>query len=72
LALLKAEREVLPAELPDLSQIGTFAVIDRYEDIPEFQVLDRAAAAETVRLIREHVALRIAALSGSIEPPPLQ
>jgi hypothetical protein len=71
-ALLKAQGEVLPAELPDLSQIGTFAVIHRYEDIPEFQVLDRAAAIQTVRLIREHIVARIAALSGGPDSPSLQ
>jgi len=34
--------------------------------------LDRAEAIETVRLIREHVVARIAALSQTPEPPPVQ
>jgi hypothetical protein len=71
-ARLRAEGEDLPATLPDLSQIGAFAVTHRYDDIPEFQVLDRAEAIETVRLIREHVVARIAALSQTPEPPPVQ
>jgi hypothetical protein len=64
-ALLSAESETLPLAVADLSQIGTFAVTHRYDDIPEFQVLDRGAAIETVRLIREHVHARIAALSAT-------
>jgi hypothetical protein len=71
-ALLRAEGEALPATLPDLSEIGAFAVTHRYDDIPEFQVLDRAAAIETVRLIREHVVARIAALSAVPPRPPVQ
>lgn len=55
--------EALPKPLEALSKIGTFAVTNRYDDIPEFHVLDRSAAIQTVRLIREHVVARIAALS---------
>jgi hypothetical protein len=55
--------EALPEPLEALSKIGTFAVTNRYDDIPEFHVLDRTAAIETVRLIREHVVARIAELS---------
>jgi hypothetical protein len=47
-------------------------VTHRYDDVPEFQVLDRAAAVETVRLIREYVEARIAALSGVGVRPPVQ
>jgi hypothetical protein len=60
---LTAAGEILPKPLEALSKIGTFAVTNRYDDIPEFHVLDRPAAIETVRLIREHVVARIAALS---------
>ena len=60
---LIAAGEVLPKPLEKMSKIGTFAVTNRYDDIPEFHVLDRSAAIETVRLIREHVVARIAALS---------
>jgi hypothetical protein len=69
---LKDAGEPLPKGLEDFSKIGTFAVTNRYDDIPEFHVLDRQAAIETVRLIREHVHVRIVALSGSPLPPPLQ
>ena len=64
--------EVLPLDESDLSSLGTYAVTHRYDDVPEFLVLDRTAAIETVRLIREHVVNRIAALSGAPLPPPLQ
>jgi hypothetical protein len=61
--LLKDAGEPLPNGLEDFSKIGTFAVTIRYDDIPEFHVLDRKAAIETVRLIREHVVARIDALA---------
>ena len=60
---LKDAGEALPNALEDFSKIGTFAVTNRYDDIPEFHVLDHDAAKATVRLIREHVVARIAALS---------
>ena len=60
---LKDAGEALPAALEDFSSIGTFAVTHRYDDIPEFHVLSRPAAIETVRLIRQHILARIAALS---------
>jgi HEPN domain-containing protein len=69
---LEKAGENLPIEVGALSNIGTYAVTHRYDDIPEFIVLDRPAAIETVRLIREHVLARIAALSGAPLPPPLQ
>jgi hypothetical protein len=62
---LKDAGEVLPKTLQDFSKIGTFAVVHRYDDIPEFQVLDHEAAIETVRLIREHIVSRIATLSAT-------
>jgi hypothetical protein len=62
-AQLEDAGEVLPDTLADFSNIGTFAVRNRYDEIPEFRVLDHTAAIETVRLIREHVVARIAALS---------
>ena len=64
-ALLKDAGEVLPDTLVDFSKIGTFAVRNRYDEIPEFHVLDRTAAIETVRLIREHVVARITALAAT-------
>ena len=61
---LKDAGETLPNALEDFSKIVTFAVTNRYDEIPEFHVLDRPAI-ETVRLIREHVVARIAALSAT-------
>jgi hypothetical protein len=61
--------ETIPDFLVDLSKIGRFAVTNRYDDIPEFHVLDRAAAIATVRLIREFVVGRMAALSATALPP---
>jgi hypothetical protein len=64
-AHLESAGEILPDALVDFSKIGTFAVRNRYDEIPEFHVLDRTAAIETVRLIREHVVARIAAFSST-------
>jgi hypothetical protein len=64
-SLLTGAGEVLPKPLEELSKIGTFAVTNRYDDIPEFHVLDRAAAIETVPIIRDHVVTRIAELSAA-------
>jgi hypothetical protein len=61
---LRDAGEALPTGLEDFSRIGAFAVTNRYDDIPEFHVLNRQAAITTVRLIREHVIARIAALSA--------
>jgi HEPN domain-containing protein len=69
--LLKSEGEILPEAALNLKRIGDFAVTHRYDDIPEFHVLDRAAAIATVRLIREHVVGRIAALAAAPETPPV-
>jgi hypothetical protein len=66
IVLLESAGEILPDTLPDLSRIGAFAVTHRYDDIPEFLILDRPAAIETVRLLREHVIARIAALSSAL------
>jgi hypothetical protein len=70
--LLKDAGELLPDTLVDFSKIGIFAVRNRYDEIPEFRVLDHTAAIETVCLIREHVVARIAALSAVPKLPPLQ
>ena len=52
--------------------IGTFSVTNRYDDIPEFHVLDGSNAIGTVRQIRKHIVNRIVALSNPPQPPPLQ
>lgn len=64
--------ENLPAAPAHLSELNQFAVVYRYDSIPDLEIPDRPAIIETVRLIREHVVARIAALSGSPLPPPLQ
>jgi hypothetical protein len=58
--------EVLPEMVVEFSKLESFAVTSRYDDIPEFLILDRPAAIETVRLLREHVIARIAALSSAL------
>jgi HEPN domain-containing protein len=64
--------EVLPEMVVEFSKLESFAVTSRYDDIPEFLILDRPSAIETVRLLREHVVSRIASLSDAPLPPPLQ
>ena len=70
--LLHDRGETVPKGAVDIAQIDSFGVSYRYDALPEADVLDRPAAIETVRLIREHVVARIAALSGTPWPPPLQ
>lgn len=69
---LKAAGELLPDDVVEFSKLETFAVTNRYDDIPEFCVLDRKAALESVRQIRQHIVSRIVVLSGSPLPPPVQ
>jgi hypothetical protein len=69
---LEQAGEKLPAVPVTLSELNKFAVVYRYDSIPNLEIPDRPAAIETVRLIREHVVTRIDALSGSPMPPPLQ
>ena len=70
--LLHDQQEAVPKGSIDMAQIESFGVSYRYDALPETDVLDRPAAMETVRLIREHVVARISALSGTPQPPPLQ
>jgi hypothetical protein len=49
----------------EFSQLDSFAVFNRYDEIPEFHILDRPAAIETLRILREHVVARIAVLSAT-------
>lgn len=69
---LEASGEALPKMVVEFSELESFAVFNRYDAVPEFQVLDRPAAIETIRLLREHVVARIAQLSGTSLPSPLQ
>jgi HEPN domain-containing protein len=69
---LQAAGENLPTTPLSLSELNDFAVLYRYDLLFQFAVPDRAAAIETVRLIREYVVERIAALPGVGVQPPVQ
>jgi hypothetical protein len=69
---LDSTGESLPATPIPLDQLSDFAVVYRYDLLFEFASPDVTKLIETVRLIREHVVARIAALSASPPPPPLQ
>jgi hypothetical protein len=60
---LEAAGEILPATPLPLSELNDFAVVYRYDLLFQFATPDNAELTETVRLIREHVVARIAALS---------
>jgi hypothetical protein len=57
--------ESLPATPIPLDQLNDFAVVYRYDLLFQFASPDVAELKETVRLIREHVVARIAALSAT-------
>lgn len=61
--VLKANHEILPATPIALADLTDFAVVYRYDLLFQVRPPDRAELVETVRLIREHVVARIAALS---------
>lgn len=67
--LLQDRGETIPAGTVDVTQMESYGVAYRYDAVPEVEVLDRVATIEAVRLIREHVVARIAALSGQPGPP---
>lgn len=69
---LEATGESLPATPLPLSELNDFAVVYRYDLLFQLAGPDRANLIETVRLLREHVHARIAALSGAPLPAPLQ
>jgi hypothetical protein len=64
--------ESLPLTPIPLDQLNDFAVVYRYDLLFQFDSPDVTELIESVRLIREHVTARIAALSTAPEPPPLQ
>lgn len=68
--VLDALGESLPSTPIPLDQLSDFAVIYRYDLIFQFEPPEITELVETVRLIREHVAARIAALSSPPAPPP--
>lgn len=61
--LLQDSGETIPTGIVDIGQLESYGVAYRYDAIPEVEILDRAATIESVRIIREHVMNRIAALS---------
>jgi len=69
---LAAAGETLPATPLPLSELNDFAVVYRYDLLFQFAAPERADLIQSVRLIREHVVARIAALSAAPAPPPLQ
>jgi hypothetical protein len=62
---LAALGESLPPTPIPLDQLSDFAVVYRYDLLFQFDSPDVTELIETVRLIREHVVTRIAALSGA-------
>ena len=69
---LAALGESLPPKPIPLDQLSDFAVVYRYDLLFQFDPPDFTQLIETVRLIREHVEARIAALSSPPLPAPLQ
>jgi hypothetical protein len=69
---LAALAESPPSTPIRLDQLSDFAVVYRYDLLFQFDSPDVSELIETVRLIREHVVARIAALSAGPEPPPVQ
>jgi hypothetical protein len=62
---LEAAGETLPATPLPLDELNDFAVVYRYDLLFQLAAPDRAELIETVRLIREHVVARIAALAAT-------
>jgi hypothetical protein len=62
---LEAAGETLPSTPLHLDELSDFAVIYRYDLLFQVAAPDKAALIATVRLIREHVVARIAALSAT-------
>jgi HEPN domain-containing protein len=62
---LQVAGENLPVGPDALTELNKFAVVYRYDSIPNLEIPDRPAAIETVRLIREHIVARISALSAA-------
>jgi hypothetical protein len=71
-SLLDAAGESLPDTPIPLGELTDFSVFYRYDLLFQFAVPDKQDVLNSVRLIREHVVARIAALSATPEPPPLQ
>jgi len=63
--LLQDRAETIPTGIVDITQLESYGLAYRYDAVPEVEILDRAAMIESVRLIREHVVARMAALSNT-------
>jgi HEPN domain-containing protein len=61
--LLATVGEALPSPIVDFARMERFAVVHRYDEVPEVEILDRPEIVETVRQLREHIEGRIAVLS---------
>jgi hypothetical protein len=61
---LRGAGETLPVTPIPIGDLNDFAVTYRYDLLFQFAGPDKAELIETVRLIREHVVARIAALSA--------
>lgn len=70
--LLTANHENLPETPVSLEDLTDFAVVYRYDLLYQVGGQDRTELIETVRVIREHVLARIAALSQPPKDAPLQ
>ncbi len=62
---LLAAGEILPATPVPLPELSDFAVVYRYDLLFQFASPDTNELIESVRLIREHVVARIAALANT-------
>ena len=67
--LLKANHESIPTTPLALTDLTDFAVVYRYDLLFQTSAPDRTELIETVRIIREHVQARIAALSPTPPAP---
>lgn len=63
--LLEDGGEKLPPTPVPLVQLNDFAVVYRYDTLVQAAAPDKEQLLETIRLIREHVVARIAALSAT-------
>ena len=62
--LLESHGELLPATELTLGDLNDFAVEYRYYTLPPVEALNRHELIETVRILREHIVGRIAALTA--------
>lgn len=62
----------MPTTPLELSELNDFAVVYRYDLLFQLVAPEKNDPIDTVHVIREHIVSRIAALSGSSAPPPVQ